>query len=243
MKNFLLEKLEEFNDDNFKFDPIKHRYTYDGVEYTSVTRFIQQFHKPFDQDYWSKYKAEQAGVPQEEILAKWQDLNDSANIIGTDTHQWIEDYFNQKWVPLPSNIELTHRINKFNIIYANILHKLEPIKFEVRIFSKKWNIAGMIDALFLYDNKIYILDYKTNKKFTTTNKYNEYLLPPFENYLKSHLSEYSIQLSLYSIILEEWGFEVGGAYIVYIGPGDEPASIHKIIDMREILTKYLNLNT
>lgn len=240
MKNFLLDKLEEFNDLNFKFDPIEHRYTYNGIEYTSVTRFIQQFHKPFDQDYWSKYKAEQAGVSQEEILAKWQDLNDSANIIGTDTHQWIEDYFNQKWVPLPSNIELTHRINKFNIIYANSLHKLEPIKFEVRIFSKKWNIAGMIDSIFLYNGKIFILDWKTNKKFTIDNRYSEYLLPPFDKHLKTHLSEYSIQISLYSLILEEWGFKVGGGYLVHIGPNDEPATIHKVIDMRKELLAVLD---
>jgi membrane-associated protease RseP (regulator of RpoE activity) len=38
-----------------------------------------------------------------------------------------------------------NRINKFNVIYAKHLHKLEPLKFEVRVFSKKWKIAGMID--------------------------------------------------------------------------------------------------
>lgn len=240
MKNFVLNKLQCFNDNNFEFDPIKHRYTYNDIEYTSVTRFIQQFHKPFDQDYWSKYKAEQAGVPQEEILAKWQDLNDTANIIGTDTHQWIEDYFNQKWVPLPSDIELTKRINKFNIIYANILHRLEPVQFEVRVFSKKWNIAGMIDSIFLYNGKLFILDWKTNKKFTMDNRYNEYLLPPFDKYLKTHLNEYSIQISMYALILEEWGFEIGGGYLVHIGPGEEPATIHKVVDMRKELLSVLD---
>lgn len=241
MRDFILNKLLCFDDDNFKFEPIKHRYTYNDIEYTSVTRFIEQFHKPFDQDYWSKYKAEQAGITQEEILANWQELNDSANIIGTDTHQWIEDYFNKIWTPLPTNTEVIKRINKFNVIFGDTLHKLEPVKFEVRIFSKKWNIAGMIDALFLYKDKVYILDYKTNKKFTTHNKFGEHLLYPFNNYLKTHLNEYSIQLSLYSIILEEWGFEVGGGYLVYIGP-DEPASIHKIVDMRKILIEYLDMN-
>ena len=82
-----------------------------------------------------------------------------ANEIGTDTHQWVEDYFNQIWKPIPSNLDLIHRINKFNKVFAKYLHRLEPIKFEVRIFSKKWNIAGMIDALFIYKGKIYILDY------------------------------------------------------------------------------------
>lgn len=242
MRDFILNKLMCFNDDNFKFEPVKHVYTYKNIEYTSVTRFIEQFHKPFDQDYWSKYKAEQAGITQEEILSNWQKLNDHANIIGNHTHQWIEDYFNEKWVKLPSEPEFIKRINKFNIIFGESLHKLEPVKFEVRIFSKKWNIAGMIDSIFLYNGKIFILDWKTNKKFTTHNRYKEFLLPPFQNHLKSHLTEYSIQISLYAIILEEWGFEVGGGYLVHIGPDDEPATIHKIVDMRKELLQFLEEN-
>ncbi len=44
MKQFILEKLECFNDDEFKFDPGLHRYTYLGEQFTSVTKFIQQFY-------------------------------------------------------------------------------------------------------------------------------------------------------------------------------------------------------
>jgi ATP-dependent exoDNAse (exonuclease V) beta subunit len=242
MKKFLLEKLEQFNDPDFIFDPLKHRYTYLGEEFISVTRFIQQFHKPFEQEYWSQRKAEEAGVPQEWILNEWKKLNDYANEVGTETHNWIEDYFNKNWKSLPTNLDVINRINKFNIIYAKQLHKLEPLKFEVRVFSKKWKIAGMIDSLFIYRGKIYILDWKTNKNFTTDEslKYKEKLLAPFSDFFKSHLSEYSIQLSLYSLILEEYGFEIGGAYLVHIGPDDEPANLYKVIDMRDNLKIFLN---
>jgi len=243
MKEIILEKLEEFNDPDFKFEPKYHKYTYLGDQFISVTKFIQQFHEPFDSDFWSKKKADQRGVDQEVIQNEWKKLNDYANGVGTDTHQWIEDYFNKLWKPIPSNLDLIHRINKFNKIFAQHLHKLEPLKFEVRVFSKKWKIAGMIDSLFLYKGKIFILDWKTNKQFTSDDhpkgKYQK-LLEPFEEHYKNHLSEYSIQLSLYSLILEEWGFEIGGAYLVHIGPGDEDAELHKVIDMREILKKYLN---
>jgi ATP-dependent exoDNAse (exonuclease V) beta subunit len=239
----LRNQLDCFNDLKFEFDSKLHRYTYEGEPFISVTRFIQQFHKPFEQDYWSKVKAEQAGVPQDWILAEWKKLNDYANEVGTDTHQWIEDYFNQIWKPLPNNLDVIHRINKFNKIYAKQLYKLEPLKFEVRVFSPKWKIAGMIDSLFLYRGKIYILDWKTNKDFTDDNhpkgKY-EKLLAPFQDHFKNHLNEYSIQLSLYSLILEEWGFQVGGAYIVHIGPGDEEAELYKVVDMRDNLKLFLN---
>lgn len=242
MKKFLLEKLDCFKDDEFKFDEIKHRYTYLGENFISVTTFIQKFHKPFEQNYWSKRKAEEAGVPQEWILNEWKKLNDYANEVGSETHEWIEDYFNKKWRKLPTNLDIINRINKFNIIYAEKLNKLEPLAYEVRVFSKKWKIAGMVDSLFIYRGKIYILDWKTNKQFTTdeTVKYKERLLAPFSDYFKSHLSEYSIQLSLYALILEEWGFEIGGAYLVHIGPGDDPAKLYKVIDMRENLKLYLD---
>jgi ATP-dependent exoDNAse (exonuclease V) beta subunit len=243
MIELLRNQLDCFEDIKFEFDPVAHRYTYEGEPFISVTRFIQQFHKPFEQDYWSKKKAEQAGVPQDWILAEWKKLNDYANEVGTDTHQWIEDYFNQIWKPLPSNLDVIHRINKFNKIYAKQLHKLEPLKFEVRVFSPKWKIAGMIDSLFVYRGKIYILDWKTNKDFTDDNHPKgtyEKLLVPFQDHFKNHLNEYSIQLSLYSLILEEWGFQVGGAYIVHIGPGDEEAELYKVVDMRDNLKLFLN---
>ena len=243
MIELLRSQLDCFEDIKFEFDPVAHRYTYEGEPFISVTRFIQQFHKPFEQDYWSKKKAEQAGVPQDWILAEWKKLNDYANEVGTDTHQWIEDYFNQIWKPLPNNLDVIHRINKFNKIYAKQLFKLEPLKFEVRVFSPKWKIAGMIDSLFLYRGKIYILDWKTNKDFTDDNHPKgtyEKLLAPFQDHFKNHLNEYSIQLSLYSLILEEWGFQVGGAYIVHIGPGDEEAELYKVVDMRDNLKLFLN---
>lgn len=243
MKNLIIKNLECFNDPEFKFNAAAHRYTYDGVQFESVTRFIQQFHKPFESDFWSKKKAEQSGVSQEEILNDWKKLNDYANEIGTDMHNYIELYFKKEFQEIPTNLDLLHRINKFNLIYAKQLHKLEPVAFEIRIFSKKWKIAGMIDSLFVYNDKIYILDWKSNKDFTDNDhpkgKY-EKLLPPFEDHYKNHLSEYSIQLSMYAAILEENGFEIGGVYLVHIGPGDEEARLYKAHDFREILKNYLN---
>lgn len=242
MKKSLLEDLKCFESDEFQFDEAKHKYTYAGEEFISVTTFIQQFHKKFDENYWSLRKAQEQGVPQEWILNEWQKLNDYANEVGSDTHNWIEDYFNQKWKQLPTSLDVINRINKFNIIYAEQLYKLEPLAFELRVFSKKYKIAGMIDSLFIYHGKLIIVDWKTNKRFDTeeTLKYQENLFPPFHNYYKCHLNEYSIQISLYALILKEWGFNVSAGYLVHIGPDDEPAKIHKCVNMMPLLKEYLD---
>lgn len=236
----ILQKLEVYSDSEFKFDPIKHKYHYQGQHFISVTQFISRFHKEFDTEYWSKKKAEDRGVDQTEVLNEWKKLNDRANEIGTATHNWIENYFNRIYQELPSDLDVIDRINKFNVAFAKHLHKLTPVKFEQRIFSKKWKIAGMIDALFLYNNSVIIVDYKTNKKFLTDESDRgryEKLLYPFQNYYKNHLNEYSIQVSLYKLILREIGIDVKSCYLLYLGPEKE-AQIYKTHDFSSILDNY-----
>lgn len=238
MRDFVLDKLKTFDDPKFIFDPKFHKYTYDGKQFESVTKFIQRFHKPFDQDYWSKKKAEETGVEQTEILEQWKKINERANFIGTSTHNWIENYFNGIHQHIPNDLDIVDRINKFNKIFAQHLYKLEPIKFEQRVFSVEWGLAGTFDALFLWKDKLVILDWKTNKAFTTKNNYNERLLEPFQEFDKCHLNEYSIQISLYSLILQKIGLDVKVGYILYIGPDEEP-QIHKCHDFKKELEDYL----
>lgn len=237
MRETVLKLLESYDDPKFRFDPVKHKYTYDGNHYISVTQFISRFHKEFDQDFWSKKKAEQEGITQDEMLSRWKQINDRANEVGTATHNWIENYFNGIYQTLPADQDIIDRINKFNTLFGTHLHKLTPVKFEQRIFSRKWNIAGMIDSIFLYKDRVVILDWKTNKKFETANDYGEKLLNPFQEFDKCHLNEYSIQISLYSLILREIGIDVHVGYIFYIGPND--VRVHKCHDFRDILEKYL----
>lgn len=246
MRDELLKRLECFKDPDFIFNPKLHKYTYHGDVFQSVTQFLGDFHLPFDTEGKSKKKAEETGVDQELIKAEWAETNRYANEVGTFTHEWIEKYYKEIWQPLPTNPDMIHRINKFNKIHSKQLHKLEPLVFEIKVFSKNWKKAGTIDALFIKDGKIFIIDYKTNKKFTddehSDGKWQK-LLPPFDSFYKNHHNEYSIQLSMYACILEEWGFEVAGAYLVYIGPGDEDAKLIKTKDMREYIHQYFQKET
>ena len=236
-----IDRFKVFSDPNFVFDPIQHKYTYNGVKYTSVTQFLKNFHEEFDSGFWSKRKADERGIDQEIILKEWKDKNDYANYVGTETHNWVENYYNKLYQGLPTNLDVIDRINKFNKIYATHLCKLEPIKFELRIFSKKYPIAGTIDSIFLYNDKLFIIDWKTNSDFKDDDhpkgKYQK-LLEPFDEYYQNHLNEYSIQISFYTIILEEWGFDVRGGYLVHFGP-DTDAKIYKTIDFRDKLKNYI----
>jgi ATP-dependent exoDNAse (exonuclease V) beta subunit len=242
----ILNRLECFNDTNFTFDADAHVYKYNKTQLTSVTNYIEQFHEPFDSKFWSEKKSSQTGERVESILERWDIENQYSKKIGTNTHIWIENHYNKIWQEIPTDYDLINRINKFNIIYASHLHKLMPIKFEQRIFSKKYKLAGTVDGLFLYNDAIFILDWKTNKNFTSENnppKYETKLKPPFQDYDKTHHIEYSIQISLYSIILKEWGFDIKGGYLVHIPPMETPATIYKTYDFVDILSKHLENDT
>ena len=50
-KDMILKQLDIFNDPLFRYEPKYHIYAYDGVPFTPVTKFIEQFHEPFKQDF------------------------------------------------------------------------------------------------------------------------------------------------------------------------------------------------
>lgn len=241
MVNELRQKFMCFQDPNFRFDPQWHKYTYSGKKYISVTTLLKNFHEPFDQDYWSEKKSQELGIPQEEILQEWKHKNMRANEIGTATHNFIENYFNRNFQTLPTDLDVIDRINKFNKIYATHLYKLEPVQFELRIFSKKWPLAGTIDSIFLWKDKLIIIDYKTNSDF----KHDDHsrgcykkLLEPFDDLWENHLNEYSLQVGLYSVILGEWGFDIKAGYLLHLGP-ETDAVIYKCQNLQQRLKSYL----
>jgi ATP-dependent exoDNAse (exonuclease V) beta subunit len=245
-KEDALQKLEYYTDDSFSFNERQHKYRYGNEEFISVTTFLSKFHKPFDFNYWVKKKAEEDDVTVQEKKEEWRKINERANFIGSYTHDWIENYYKGIYQPLPTDKDVINRINKFNNIFSEKLNKLTPLKFEQKIFSKKLKIAGMIDSLFLYNGNIIMVDYKTNKKFNSNGGY-DYLLHPFDTLHQNHLNEYSIQLSLYSLILEEVGIDVRAMYLLYIGPDHEnddgeiilnPAKIYRSLDLRNELKMY-----
>ena len=225
-KEEIINKLNEFNTSKFKFEPIEHKYTYgDDIEFISVTTVTELFKQPFDREGVSKYVSERDGIEQEAVLEMWDAKNERSKVMGTYIHEYIENYYNGIYQPLPTDLEYIDRINKFNVIHSKKLHKLEPLMFEARIFDTEDLIAGTIDALFLYKGKIVIVDWKTNTKIATDEerrgRYNNLIHEKFRDVYQNEHNLYSIQLSIYRRILEKKGLEVSACYIVYLPPTEE----------------------
>ena len=247
-------KLNYFLDPNFKFNEETHTYTYLDSQtqkpvqiFKSVTGFISQFKEKFDSDKVAAMVAKKKGLTKAEVLNEWKDISDTAMDLGTVVHKWIEDYYNGSNPEMPTHPEVLKRVNYFLELQKERLYKLTPVHQEFRLFSRKWGLAGTMDALFKMGNDYYVGDWKTNKKFTSDedmkgDKYAKKLLYPFEDLWDNSVNGYSIQLSMYRLMMqEEAGFETKGAFLVWIGPNQKP-QLHKTVDLRDRLYQYLQKN-
>lgn len=245
----MIEKLEYFKDPNFIFDPEAHSYTYVNELkkkpiqiFESVSGFIDQFKPPFPADV-HKYVARSRGVDPSVILNEWKIAGDDGKRIGSIVHDWIEDFYKGKDPALPDDKGAILRIEQFKKIYAEKLFKFKSIRQELRMFSRKWGIAGTLDNLLELNGRYYVGDYKTNKDFKDEDHpkgKNRKLLHPFENLWQNDITGYSLQVSTYRLMLEEVGFKTHGAFLISIGP--DSAKIYKALDLTQELRFHLNEN-
>lgn len=86
-------------------------------------------------------------------------------------------------------------------------------------------ICGTFDMLYYYDGDgnpakagFVVLDYKTNASLYSeyNQKVHRTLLPPFDRMIEQDLSLYTIQLSLYALMLEDIGLPVIARRIVWL---------------------------
>lgn len=89
----------------------------------------------------------------------------------------------------------------------------------------KEQICGTFDMLYYYDGQgnpdkagFIILDYKTNRCLVneTNALYGKYLLEPFNDLVEQDLSLYTIQLSLYALMLEDIGIKVLDRKLIWL---------------------------
>lgn len=107
-------------------------------------------------------------------------------------------------------------------------------------------ICGTFDMLYYYDGGgdpsragFMIFDYKTNGSLTSdyNRKYGRMLLPPFADLTEEDLSLYTIQLSLYALMLEDVGIPVIARRIVWLN--EEGYEIIRMSDVSEKLRQCL----
>jgi len=175
----------------------------------SVTQFISLFKEQFDKDRISKAVAYNQGKTQDEVLKEWK----QAGIDGTALHNYIENFYKNGENAIPK----TQREKIFHKFYEDHKNKITVEKVEAPIYHPKYKMPGTVDYLG-YSKKLggkIIMDWKTGKSISKVG-YGNYFEPV--NHLEdSKFNEYSLQLSIYKLILEEiYGMEIKGMFLVHI---------------------------
>jgi len=265
----LASKYSHPRDRNIKFYNSGHRYeitTDPGKRYTSVTTLVHGQFPKFDADaiiakimkskswapghkYW--------GLTAEEIKAQWTSSGSAAASSGTNLHEKIETFMNDKRF----KFEYTHKeliqeydmLQKYNhdeeldkeiewtffIQFVRDHHYLKPYRTEWTIYHEDAKIAGSIDMVYENpDGTLEIYDWKRCKEITSVNGWNETATNPLIKHLPAtNFWQYSLQLNTYKKILEEkYGKRVTKLCLVRIHPD---ASQYELLEV-PFLDKEVN---
>lgn len=199
-----------FNDLNFIES--SHEYYIEREKLPSVSASLTNYKKQFDSYNISRAYAKKHGLDPQEVREEWAKKSNDACILGTRIHSFGERFFYNRNITPEINQEIAI-VNYWDSLPKNY----KPILCETKVYSKKYSFAGTFDLL-IYDTKkrgLIICDYKSNKELFKNFK-NEKLLPPFNDLLSNNFNNYSLQLSMYQIPLEEIGLKVIDREIVWL---------------------------
>lgn len=213
-----------------------HQYfTEKGTPLASVSKLLGMVKQPFDKEYWLKKKADERGITPEELEKEWDHKRDIAIERGNKYHWEYEKKLNAEKTSYPTQYDSKDK----NIKYSYDLFNLSPGVYpELIIYNKKHRLAGTSDIVEIYaDNTFDIRDHKTNKelKFESYKKYDPVFGSKFHVMMQhpvSHLMDcngmhYSIQLSVYAYMLEQFGYKCNSLTLhhVIFDENDEPVNI------------------
>lgn len=242
------EFIDEFNRNfarkDFIFEEVAHTYHLAGNPLTSATTFIKRFYEQFDAENKSISYAAKHGLDVEEVRKNWKEAGDVAKVLGSKVHKFIEDFWNGQLIK-PEDPDVRFRAKEYLRFHQkNMMDKVQVLQ-ECRVFHEKWGVCGTIDSIFLVQNMLgeyefQIWDWKTNKdeKFTTDESFAwNMMYHPFSNLKKNSVNEYSLQLSLYKLILQEYGMKIGRCFLCHIPPSGN-VKVHEAKDLTKQLRQY-----
>ena len=213
-----LVELSVFN--RITFVEHVHTYLIDGVRTNvpSVTKLLKQYKKEFNQKLIATRVAKKRKCPVEQVTAEWEANNAFSTTFGTMVHKYIENYYANKRVEFEGTFErlgaaekkqiqerFPKTIKHFQNFYEDYSHLIQVRSEQPLGDLDGTKVCGMCDLL-CYNkltDKFEILDFKTNKKMSTTTKWGN-LLPPFDYMTEGEVNEYTIQLNCYKYFIEKY---------------------------------------
>lgn len=236
----MIEILETTKFDDITYIDENHSYWHGDERLVSVTQYLSKYKQPFDTDRWSKHSAKKEGVSQQTIIERWDAKGKISLEKGTIVHNAAEMIIKEQDIDIQG---LPNEVQAAKTLWDNLKRKYnaKTLKTEWVIGDTTAKVAGRIDALIQleYDGRLItsLLDWKTGT-VKLDNKY-EKMKSPFNALEDCSLNHYSIQLSLYRLILERnLNIKLNHGILINL-PESGPAKIIRSRDYRPILEKML----
>lgn len=235
--------------EQIEFNERFHTYTLNGKQLKSVTKVCDQFKEPFDREGISRRKAEETGVSQAEILAEWDAKGAAGREKGQRVHEHIRSVLTGVGVgptddPFLAMNETLPEYEAFDRFWSAAFGVIGDLfRCEWVIGDEKLGVGGTVDAVFYskVSGEYHIFDWKTNARFSVTSPWRKWLKPPFADLAECDLNYYSLQVSLYALILRRNALlplgEMGPSYIVHLREGD--FRVHRALDLSEQWEEWL----
>lgn len=217
------------------FQPDIHKYEikeHPEINLISVSKLIDKVKQPFDSDLWSEKKAKERGITKEEVLEEWRVIKENALIKGSAYHEAYEKKL------LKDKKTHCSLLNEEGLKKAHDLKTLEiGVHPELILYNLNYEIVGTADIVEISPDKSFILsDHKTSKsidfkgfmKFDPIDKrkHEVKMLSPLSKLGDCNGNHYSIQLSLYAWMLEQFGYKCKELILHHvIFENGEPCSI------------------
>lgn len=220
-----------------EFDREKHLYSYRGQSLKSVTQVTGSLKIPFDAERQAPLTAKKEGKTVEEVLAAWDEAGRKGREKGTLVHGYIDARaHNQPWAG-----EHLPEMDAFDGWLSGEGRALAFRRLEWIVGYPELGVAGTVDAL-AWNNSTQtyqIWDWKTGSKFNTRSLYRKFLLPPFDDLDECELESYSLQVSLYRLILADCaGIKTSGGFILHLR-SDGTSRTYETIDYQARLREWL----
>lgn len=223
-----------------KFIELTHRYlTENNKDLTSVSKFVSKFKEKIDWNTIAKRTAvklsKESGtkITYSDVLNKWENKRKISSEIGTLYHNIRESELVEGDVFYGVICSIKHCEHGEGVKYSIPITELKnnTVYPELMIYDTDNMICGQSDKVIIIDNKINILDYKTDKEITFKAFSSEWVKPrmflkPINNLQDANGNEYALKMSMYMYLL--WKANKG-----HLLPGDiiiEHISLKRDVD-------------
>jgi len=205
-----------FKEEGHIYESLDDNLEKDKINWTSVTGFVGKFKPKFNAKAQAKKSGKNKrskwyGMTQKEILDAWDSETHRAITLGNWYHNQREENlceFNtieRDGVDLPI---IRPTVDQAGIKIAPEQKLEDGVYPELLVYLKSLGICGQADLVTIANDKINILDYKTNKEikekgYTNWEGITSKMYNPISSLDDCNLQHYTLQLSLYAYIIKK----------------------------------------